>query len=77
VIFNQFFLFKLGPEFRRDLGLQRLPVLLNLPIASRSDDEGDRDIWRCRELVGRRHVKTLMRRMGIEALYRRPRTLIA
>ena len=24
--------------------------------------------------VGRRHVKTLMRRMGIEALYRRPRT---
>ena len=25
-------------------------------------------------LVGRRHVKTLMSRMGIEALYRRPRT---
>jgi putative transposase len=25
-------------------------------------------------LVGRRHVRTLMRRMGIEALYRRPRT---
>ena len=24
--------------------------------------------------VGRRHVKTLMNRMGIEALYRRPRT---
>jgi putative transposase len=24
--------------------------------------------------TGRRHVKTLMRRMGIEALYRRPRT---
>jgi hypothetical protein len=24
--------------------------------------------------VGRRHVKTLMKRMGIEALYRRPRT---
>ena len=24
--------------------------------------------------VGRRHVKTLMQRMGIEALYRRPRT---
>jgi putative transposase len=24
--------------------------------------------------LGRRHVKTLMRRMGIEALYRRPRT---
>ena len=24
--------------------------------------------------VGRRHVKTLMQRMGVEALYRRPRT---
>jgi putative transposase len=24
--------------------------------------------------IGRRHVKTLMRQMGIEALYRRPRT---
>ncbi len=24
--------------------------------------------------VGRRHVKTLMHRLGIEALYRRPRT---
>src|SRR5712671_7009939 len=24
--------------------------------------------------TGRRHVKTLMKRMGIEALYRRPRT---
>jgi putative transposase len=26
--------------------------------------------------IGRRHVRTLMRRMGIEALYRRPRTSI-
>jgi putative transposase len=26
--------------------------------------------------VGRRHVRTLMRRMGIQALYRRPRTSI-
>jgi hypothetical protein len=25
-------------------------------------------------LIGRCHVKTLMKRMGIEALYRRPRT---
>jgi len=25
-------------------------------------------------VIGRRHVRTLMRRMGIEALYRRPRT---
>jgi hypothetical protein len=27
--------------------------------------------------IGRRHVKTLMRRMGIEALYRRPHTTTA
>ena len=27
-----------------------------------------------RSKVGRRHVKTLMQRMGVEALYRRPRT---
>jgi putative transposase len=27
--------------------------------------------------IGRRHVRTLMRRMGIEALYRRPRTTTA
>lgn len=27
-----------------------------------------------RRKIGRRHVKTLVRRMGIEALYRRPRT---
>ena len=27
-------------------------------------------------LVGRRHVRTLMRTMGIQALYRRPRTSI-
>jgi putative transposase len=28
------------------------------------------------QAVGRRHVATLMRRMGVEALYRRPRTSI-
>ena len=34
-----------------------------------------RDLLRLRGvLVGRKHVATLMRRMGIEALYRRPRT---
>jgi putative transposase len=27
--------------------------------------------------VGRDHVRTLMRRMGIEALYRRPNTSVA
>jgi putative transposase len=31
--------------------------------------------WLCRGCkIGRRHVKTLMKRMGIEALYHRPRT---
>src|SRR5512137_3221056 len=34
-----------------------------------------RDLLRLRNvLVGRKHVATLMRRMGIEALYRHPRT---
>ena len=34
-----------------------------------------RDLLRLRGVgVGRKHVATLMRRMGIEALYRRPRT---
>jgi putative transposase len=34
--------------------------------------------WLCRDGfdVGRRHVRTLMRRMGIQAIYRRPRTSI-
>ena len=27
--------------------------------------------------VGRRHVKTLMQKMGVEALYRRPRTAVS
>jgi hypothetical protein len=48
--FDQSLLFKLGPEFGRDLRLQRIVVLGNLLMASRPDDEGDRDIWRCREL---------------------------
>ncbi|QHP74422.1 IS3 family transposase [Bradyrhizobium sp. LCT2] len=40
------------------------------------DREHDLPITKQAEVlkIGRRHVKTLMRRMGIEALYRRPRT---
>src|ERR1035437_10265749 len=48
--FDQTKLSKLGPEFGRDFGLQGIVVLLNLPIASRSYDESDCDIGRCREL---------------------------
>ncbi len=34
-----------------------------------------RDLLRQQGLeVGRRHIKTLMRRMGVEAIYRRPNT---
>ena len=43
-------LFKLGPEFGGDFALQRIVVLGDLLMASRPDDEGDRDIRRCREL---------------------------
>src|SRR6202161_1414535 len=58
----------------RDLMLMRridelhleLPYYGSRKLADRLQREGHR--------VGRRHVRTLMRRMGIEALYRRPRT---
>jgi len=32
-------------------------------------------LWQQGLVVGRRHIRTLMRRMGIEAIYRRPNTL--
>jgi len=60
----------------RDLKLMRridemhleLPYYGSRKLADRLQREGYE--------VGRRHVRTLMRRMGIEALYRRPRTSI-
>jgi hypothetical protein len=47
---NQSLLFKLGPEFEGNFALQRIVILGDLLMASRSDDKSDRDIWRCREL---------------------------
>jgi hypothetical protein len=48
--FDQSLLLKLGPEFGRDFRLQRIIVFGDLLMASRPDDEGNRDIRRCREL---------------------------
>src|SRR5258705_7604028 len=45
---------------------------LDFPFAGSRMLRGLLDAEGCK--VGRRHVKTLMKRMGIEALYRRPRT---
>ena len=64
------------PLSERDLMLMRridelhleLPFYGSRKLADRLQREGHK--------VGRRHVATLMRRMGIEALYRRPRTSI-
>jgi putative transposase len=57
-----------------DLGLMRRldelhlehPFLGSRKLARLLKDEG--------HAIGRRHVATLMRRMGIEAIYRKPRT---
>jgi putative transposase len=53
--------------------MRRLDRLhLELPFAGSRMLRGLLAAERCK--IGRRHVKTLMKRMGIEALYRRPRT---
>ena len=53
--------------------MRRLDRLhLEFPFAGSRMLQGLLSADRCK--IGRRHVKTLMRRMGIEALYRRPRT---
>ena len=53
--------------------MQRLDRLhLEFPFAGSRMLRGLLAFQGCK--IGRRHVKTLMRRMGIEALYRRPRT---
>src|SRR5260370_12321804 len=53
--------------------MQRLDRLhLEYPLAGSRMLRGLPALQGCK--IGRRHVKTLMRRMGIEALYRRPRT---
>jgi putative transposase len=53
--------------------MQRLDRLhLEFPFAGSRMLRGLLALQGCK--IGRRHVKTLMQRMGIEALYRRPRT---
>ena len=53
-------------ELHMELPFAGTRMLRHLLAAPNSKDGGSK--------VGRRHVATLMRRMGIEALYRRPRT---
>ena len=48
------------------------PTASGVPLRRKSDVRGLLVDEGCK--IGRRHVKTLMRRMGLEALFRRPRT---
>ena len=41
---DQLLLFELAPEVGRNLGLQRIPVLANLPASSRTHDQRDGDV---------------------------------
>ncbi len=62
------------PVSEADLAIMRQLDRLHLefPFAGSRMLRGLLALQGCK--IGRRHVKTLMRRMGIEALYRRPRT---
>ena len=62
------------PVSNADLAIMRRLDRLHLeyPFAGSRMLRGLLALQGCK--IGRRHVKTLMRRMGIEALYRRPRT---
>ena len=62
------------PVSAEDLWLMRQidELHLNYPFAG---SRMLRDLlWQQGLVVGRRHIKTLMRRMGVEAIYRRPNT---
>ena len=58
----------------RDLGLMRRIDELHLEAPFYGARKLTVQLRREGHAVGRRHVTTLMRRMGIEALYRKPRT---
>jgi putative transposase len=58
----------------RDLQLMRRLDELHLQLPYYGSRKLAAQLRREGQEVGRRHVATLMRRMGIEALYRRPRT---
>ena len=60
----------------RDLGLMRRIDELHLEAPYYGARKLARQLRREGHRVGRRHVRTLMWRMGIEALYRKPRTSI-
>ena len=62
------------PLSARDLQLMRRIDELHLELPFYGARKLARELRKEGHAVGRRHVTTLMRRMGIEALYRRPRT---
>jgi putative transposase len=62
------------PVSERDLLLMRRIDELHLELPFYGSRKLAEQLQREGHDVGRRHVATLMRRMGIEALYRRPRT---
>lgn len=64
------------PVSDRDLVLMRRLDELHLELPFYGSRKLADQLRREGHAVGRRHVATLMRRMGIEALYRRPRTSI-
>src|SRR5579872_802767 len=64
------------PFSQRDLQLMRRIDELHLQLPYYGARKLADALQREGHEVGRRHVRTLMRRMGIEALYRRPRTSI-
>jgi putative transposase len=64
------------PMSARDLGLMRRIDELHLEAPFFGARKIAAQLRREGHLVGRRHVRTLMRTMGIQALYRRPRTSI-
>jgi len=65
------------PLPERDLVLMRRLDELHLEFPFYGSRKLTRELQREGHDVGRRHVVTLMRRMGIEALYRKPRTSLA
>ena len=64
------------PLSERDLGLMRRIDELHLEAPFYGSRKLAKQLKREGHDVGRRHVQTLMRRMGIEAIYRKPRTSI-
>jgi len=64
------------PLSDRDLGLMRRLDELHLELPFYGSRKLTRELQKEGHKVGRRHVTTLMRLMGIEVIYRKPRTSI-